>query len=208
MGLKKPRSGADLRPIAEREYARDEAGLGVQLDDPDPALRRWAARDLASHPGAGRRLCARLLVESDPSVREALFTSAAQVGGHAVVDGILPLLRSEQPALRNGAIELLGGLPDVVAPRIQALLQDADSDVRIFTINLLGNLSHPGVPQWLVQVLAREDEINVIGAALEVLAEVGGPETLEPLRAVRARFGDNPFITFAADVAIERIGSA
>jgi HEAT repeat protein len=208
MALKKSGDTATLRRIEPREYPRDLAGLCAQLGDADASVRRWAARDLAQHPQAAPQLCARLFDETDPSVRAVLFSSCSQLGGDAVVDGILPLLRCEDAALRNGAIEVLSGLPEAVAPRIDALLQDSDSDVRIFTLNLMGNLPHPKVPHWLGHVLQFEQEANVIGAALEILAEVGNAELLAPLRTARLRFADDPFITFAADVALDRIEAA
>jgi HEAT repeat protein len=121
---------------------------------------------------------------------------------------LLPLLRSEDAMLRNGAIEVLGSLPDAVAPHIEALLADADGDVRIFSVDLLGLLPHPRVPQWLAQVLERETEVNVVGAALDVLAEVGGPELAGPLRRTLARFADEPYIRFAAELALQRIEAA
>lgn len=208
MALKKSGIASPLRRIEAREFPRDLDGLSAQLEDADASVRRWAARDLAAHPRAAPLLCARLSVETEASVRAVLFSSAATLGGAAVVDGMLPLLRSEDAALRNGAIEVLSGLPAEVAPRIAQLLHDVDSDVRIFTLNLLGDLPHPSVPDWLCQVLADETEPNVIGAALEVLAEVGTPEMREPLRAVRQRFASDPFIGFAVDLALQRIESA
>jgi HEAT repeat protein len=209
MALKKAQPtgpvGTTLRRIEPREYPRDVDGLSAQLVDADAGVRRWAARDLAAHPQAAPRLAARLTDEADASVRAVLFSSLAQIGGPAVVDALLPLLRSEDAMLRNGAIELLAGLPDAVAPRIEALLADADSDVRIFSVNLLGQLPHPRVPQWLAQVLQRETEANVVGAVLEVLAEVGGPELAAPLRQTLARFAGEPYITFAAELVLQRI---
>ncbi len=208
MALKKSGDVSALRRIEPREYPRDLDGLRAQLSDADAGVRRWAARDLAAHPAAASMLCARLFDESDAAVRAVLFSSAAQIGGDEVVDGMLPLLRCEDAALRNGAIEVLAGLPEAVGPRIESLLHDSDSDVRIFTINLLGDLPHAKVPAWLGQVLQSERETNVVGAALEVLAEVGNPELLPALRAARERFADDPFITFAADVALERSEAA
>ena len=113
----------------------------------------------------------------------------------------------EDPNLRNGTIEVLAALPDAVAPHIEALLRDADSDVRIFTVNLLGDLPHPGVPQWLQQVLLNDPAVNVVGAALEVLTEVGTPDSLPALRAVAKRFAGEAFIGFAVSLAAERIGT-
>jgi HEAT repeat protein len=208
MPLKKSTEPAGLRRVEAREYPRDLAGLCAQLEDPDPAVRRWAARDLVAHPPAAARMCARLADEPDDAVRAVLFSSCAQIGGPSVADGLLPLLRSEDAALRNGAIEVLSGLPEAVAPRIETLLRDSDADVRIFALQLLGNLAHAQVPQWLAQVLLQEAEANVVGAALEVLAEVGNAELVEPLRLVRLRFAADPFIAFAVDMALERIEPA
>jgi HEAT repeat protein len=205
MGLKKNTESVGLRQVEPREYPRDLPGLVAQLGDADASVRRWAARDLAAHPEAAGVLCARLNEERDASVRAVLFSSATQLGGAVVVQGMVALLRSEEPALRNGAIEVLASLPDAVAPQVDSLLHDRDSDVRIFTVNLLGDLRHPKVPQWLSQVLMHEPEVNVVGAALEVLAEVGAPETLPALRAAKARFAGDAYIGFSVDLAIERI---
>jgi HEAT repeat protein len=205
MGLKKANDAAVLHPVAQRDYARDMPGLVAQLRDADTSVRRWAARDLAPCPDAARALGSALAAEADSSVREALFTSLSIIGGVDAVDALLPLLRSEDAALRNGAIEGLSHLPEVVGPRIEALLKDADPDVRIFTVNLLGELRHPKVCDWLCQVLEQEAAINVVGAAVEVITEIGRHEHLPALTAAAARFADDPFTAFAIGIARTRI---
>ncbi|PXW98010.1 HEAT repeat protein [Sphaerotilus hippei] len=207
MGLKKAKDAAVLHPVTERDYVRDTQGLMAQLQDADSSVRRWAARDLAQCPEAVTALGAALTREIDGSVREALFTSLCTLGGAAAVDALLPLLRSEDANLRNGAIESLAHLPDVVGSRIDQLLQDTDADVRIFTVNLLGELRHARVGHWLQQVLQAETAINVVGAAIEVITEVGTSMHLAPLAAARSRFSDDPFTTFAIDIARTRIES-
>ncbi|MEY4766288.1 MAG: hypothetical protein RI907_2961 [Pseudomonadota bacterium] len=207
MGLRKANSpSGGLRRVEDRDYERDDAkGLIHQLYDNDPGTRRWAARDLASFPEAGTALAQRLLVELDHSVREVIFTTLTRIGGVAVVDGLLPLLRSEDANLRNGTIEVLSSLPEAVGPRVEALLHDEDPDVRIFTLNLLGDLKHADVHRWLKEVLQQEQHVNVVAAAIEVLAEVGSPKVLPVLAEARRRFPDDPFIGFAADMAQKRI---
>ncbi|MDP4300435.1 HEAT repeat domain-containing protein [Leptothrix discophora] len=207
MPLKKSGAATELHQVETRDYGRDFDGLVAQLRDPEPGVRRWAARDLASEPRAAVAVCARLAEEGDASVRVALFNSATQIGGAAIVQGMVRLLRSEDAGLRNGAIEVLAGLPDAVAPQVDALLRDPDSDVRIFSVNLLGDLRHPNVPQWLAQVLLHDEAVNVVGAALEVAAEVGTAGTLPALRAARERFAADAYISFSVDLAIERIES-
>jgi len=175
------------------------------LVDPDPLKRSAAARALGGRPGHGRALADRLVAETHPRVRQALFTGLSRIGGDEAVDALLPLLRMEDAGLRNGAIEALGHMPESIAPRIDRLLRDHDPDVRIFTVNLLGDLVHPHLAVWLDQVLAQEQHPNVVAAALEVLAEVGSPGHARVLREVIERFPDEPFIGFAAEVALSRI---
>jgi HEAT repeat protein len=208
MPLKRAHGHDGLREVKEREHGRDDGGLLLQLRSGDVEQRRWAARDLMERPACAGALGEHLLREADPSVREAIFTSLSAMANEGAAASLLPLLRSEDAELRNGAIEALAGMPVAVGPRIAALLHDADPDVRIFTVNLLGDLKHPKVPQWLSQVLMHDPAVNVVGAALEVLAEVGLPDTLPALRAAKARFAGDDYIGFSADLAIERIEAA
>lgn len=204
MGLRKPAPSA-LHPVREREHARDLPGLLEQLKNPDPSLRRWAARDLGAHAEAAAALGRALAGEREPSVREALFTSLSTLASESAAEALMPLLRSEDAALRNGAIEALAGMPQAVAPSIERLLHDPDPDVRIFTVNLLGELRHSEVNRWLSQVLAQESQVNVVAAAIEVLAETGGAAERPGLLRVRERFADDPFIGFATELALDRI---
>ena len=208
MGLRKSNTPDPLREVVDRGFPRHVDGLVAQLRGGDAEQRRWAVRDLTSHPQAAAALGAQLLVERDAAVREALFLALGTMASDEAVSALLPLLRSEDARLRNGAIEVLSGLPRVVGPRISALLLDTDVDVRIFTVNLLGELRHEQVTQWLQQVLLSDREVNVVAAAIEVMAETGQPEHIDALRETRRRFADDPFIGFAADVAIERIRAA
>ena len=110
MALKKL-APAPLHAVQPRQHARDLLGLQQQLGDPDPRQRRLAARDLGSFPAAALNLGQALAAESDTSVREALFNSLGQIASDAAVQALLPLLRTEDAGLRNGAIEALAAMP-------------------------------------------------------------------------------------------------
>jgi HEAT repeat protein len=208
MGLRRQHHPDALREVVGREHGRDLPGLLAQLRSGDAEQRRWAARDLAAHPPAAAALGEQLLRETQAAVQQSIFTTLAGLASDEAAGALLPLLRSEDAALRNGAIEALAGMPQAVGPRIAGLLHDADPDVRIFTVNLLGELRHPQVTAWLLQVLAQDAQVNVVAAAIEVLAEVGSPGHAEALRAARARFAGDDFIGFAVEMAIERIEAA
>ena len=49
---------------------------------------------------------------------------------------------------------------------------------------------------------------HVVAAAIEVMTEVGDAQDLPMLRALSTRFDNDPFVGFAADMAIERIEAA
>lgn len=204
MGL--VRKSLEDRPEARaHEPRRDYVELLHQLGDARPQVRRWAAKDLAVHREAGGVLAARLALEDDPTVREALFGALVRIGGREVVDGVVPLLRSEDAELRNGAIDVLKNLPEATRGSIESLLRDADPDVRILAINVLESLRHPQVEAWLLDVLASDPHENVCATAIDLLGEVGTAAALPVLRAVRERF-DSEFMQFACDVATRRIG--
>lgn len=208
MGLRKPAAIEPLREVVEREHARDLPGLLAQLRNGDDDQRRWAARDLAGYPQAAAAMGGHLLTEASTSVRETLFTTLTSFASEEAAIALLPLLRSEDAQMRNGAIEALSSMPRAVAPRVDALLHDTDPDVRIFTVNMLGELRHEKVVPWLEQVLKHEAQVNVVAAAIEVLAEVGSPTDIPALQATIKRFDGDPFIGFAAQMAIERIETA
>lgn len=208
MGLRKSNRPEALREVVEREPPRDAAGLLAQLAADDPAQRRWAARDLAAHAGAAAALGERLLLEPDASVREALFVSLATIGDDAAARALVPLLRSDDAGLRNGAFESLAGMPRALAGCLDPLLHDPDPDVRLLAVQLLGERQDLPTAPALLDVLHHEPLPNVVAAAIEVLAESGEPEHAPALREARRRFEGEPFIGFAVDHALRRIGSS
>lgn len=189
----------------ERQQPRDAAHLLLQLADTSAEARRWAARDLADCPGSAAALVARLQVEPDDSVREVILTTLTRLGDAAAVTGLVQCLRSEDAALRNEVIEAMKQLPAAVAPIMRSLLSDADSDLRIFAVNILESLRHPEVETWLSEVIERDAHVNVCATAVDLLGEVGSRAVLEPLLRLKARFVREPYIQFAADLAIKRI---
>lgn len=196
MGLSRTPSATPLAP-----RAANAAGATTPLP---AAARRQALRALATTEGGAARLVEQLQQEHDRSVREAGFTALLQAPGPATVQALLPLLRSDDAGLRNGALDVLAHLPEPTAAAIDGLLADADPDVRILTVNLLQELQHPGVLGWLLGVLAQEPQVNVVAAAVEVLTELADPRATAPLRAARERFADEPFLAFAIDLALQR----
>jgi hypothetical protein len=59
----------------------------------------------------------------------------------------------------------------------------------------------------LCGVLDEEADANVCAAAVEVLAEVGGPEALPSLRKCAVKFGSSPFLAFSIKAVIDRLAA-
>lgn len=178
------------------------------LGSPHPDERWAAARAAAELPDAAAALAAALPNESDSRVREAMFTSLVRIGTRDSIAGVLPLLRSNDSALRTGALDALRSSPLAVREFLPQLLGDPDADVRILSCELARSLPSEEASRSLCALLAREPEINVCAAAIEVLAEVGDRSALPTLAQCAQRFSQVPFLGFAITLATERITAA
>jgi HEAT repeat protein len=189
----------------ERQQSRDCASLERELENANPMARRWAARDLTDCPSASAALVNRLQREDDVSVREVILSTLTSLADEVAVSGLVACLRSESASLRNEAIEAMKQLPDEVAPIMRGLLADADPDVRIFAVNILETLRHPEVEAWLITVIESDPHLNVCATAVDLLGEVGSAAAREPLLNLKARYADEPYIQFAANLALKRV---
>lgn len=169
----------------------------------DPDVRREAARRLGRDPDAADALGRAFGAERDSGVREAILVALVRIGGAGAVEALLPYLWSDDAALRTGALDALRDLPQS-ADYLPALLDDPDPDLRVLAAEVARAM--PAGPALLCRSLLREHDPNVCAAALDVLAEVGGPDCLPSLRACAERFAAEPFLRYAVATAIARIG--
>ncbi|HEY2007635.1 MAG TPA: HEAT repeat domain-containing protein [Rhizomicrobium sp.] len=167
---------------------------------------RWtAARLLAKDPSSVAALGDALAVETDARVREALFTSLAHIQTADAVGVLLSHLRSPDAAIRAGALDALSSMPQAVESQLPKLLADPDPDVRLLVCEIVRRLPGPVACRYLCDLLARETEVNVCGAAVDALSEVGDDTALPILSDCAARFGAEPFLVFSIKVASSRI---
>jgi hypothetical protein len=179
--------------------------LWTALESPDAATRRHAARDLAADPAAAAALAARLAVEGEPSVREALFGSLVDIGGAGVAALVAPLIRCRDAGLRNAALEALKQLEDAAEAAVDTLLADADPDVRLLAVEVTRAWSSARAGPRLLRIIAADPHVNVCGAAVDVATESGSGDLLPALEALRERFPGDEFLGFAIDVACARL---
>lgn len=191
------------QPAGRLKPSAAEVLCGLGSGNPE---ERWtAARAAAGLPESAGALAAALARETDPRVREAMFTSLARIGTRDSVAGLLPMLRSDDAALRTGALDVLRSSVIATHELLPQLLSDPDVDVRILSCELARGLSSEEASRSLCELLTRETEINVCAAAVEVLAEVGNEAALPVLAQCAQRFPQVPFLTFAIRLATARI---
>jgi len=177
----------------------------AQLAAPEAAARRAAAHALGDWPEAVPVLLCALDVETEQAVRSALLAALGRIGNEEAAAGLAACLRREDAWLRNAAIEVLRGLPGQVAAVIAHLLVDWDRDVRILAVGILDTLRHPSVETWLLQLIEADGDVNVCGAALDVLAEVATDDARAPVTRLLERFDGEPYIAFAGKLVLGRL---
>lgn len=178
------------------------------LTDGDVAQRRHAARTLSRDPDTALALVARLEQEDDKGVRDALFGSLVKIGGVQTAGLVAGLLRSEDASLRGGAVEALKQMRDDAVPVLDTLLGDSDSDTRLLAVEVTRQWPGPTAIPRLLRVMENDPHVNVCGAAVDVVTELGTQDLLLALAALRVRFASDEFLVFAVDVACSRIHAA
>lgn len=207
MGLVKAGSKGTLG-TATSGAAPPEDWVAV-LEHAEPDRRRRAAQALGDRPDAAAALAGRLPHEEAPAVREALLTALVRIGSPQAAAGLVPLLASEDAALRNGALESLQQMPaDAVEPQMDGLAGSDDSDLRIFAVLLAARLGPAERAARLHRALERDPHVNVGLTAAEAVVELGDPAALPALETFAARFPDDPCVAFTVDAARRRFRGA
>lgn len=174
---------------------------------PEERERCYAAMELSNFPREDvvEHLVNRLVEEESRPVQEAIVSTLIAIGTEAVVKRCAELLRSEDAYLRNSAIEVLQLLQHTSLGVVRELLQDPDPDVRLFAVNVLGELKVREAVELLCRVVEEDENINVVAAAVEYLGEMGlRSEDRETVRKAAERFSD-PFLEYAVEVALRKM---
>ncbi len=170
---------------------------------------RWAAvRAAAALPELAAAIAAALPQETDARVREAMFTTLVRIGTRDSIERVATHVALQHSALRTGALDALRSSEAAAREFLPELLADPDADVRLLSCELARSLPSGEASERLCALLAREPEVNVCSAAVEVLAEVGDQSVLPTLEQCAQRFPQAPFLTFAVKLAVDRIAAA
>lgn len=134
---------------------------------------------------------------------------AAQLGHmpsrEAPIEKIMELLKLQNAYVRNLGISILQNFGEAIKYYIVKFLIGDDKDLRIFAVNVLGDVNFAESRDMLIELLENEQDINVAMTAVDYMAEIGQMEDIAQLEEIKSRFIEEPYVSFAIDRAIECI---
>jgi len=114
------------------------------------------------------------------------------------------MLKSDNAYLRNAAISFLQEYGKEAEPFFEKLMNSEDRDIRIFAINILGDVKFEDSLNMLRYFILKEEDINALATAIDYLGEIGEESDIQLLEAIKKEKND-PYIDFVVDNAIRRI---
>jgi len=147
---------------------------------------------------------------NDDNADKAICTKIASVISsmdvdNAPIEEIMDLLKLNNAYIRNLGISILRNFGDSIKYYIVKFLIGDDRDLRIFAINVLGDVDFAESRDMLVELLETEHDINVAMTAVDYMGEIGEEEDIELLESLKERFSDDFYAAFAVDGAIKMI---
>jgi HEAT repeat protein len=144
------------------------------------------------------------LTDSDWWVRKDTIQKLLDYPAESYVGYLIQWLRNDEDALvRNAAMEMLREMGTGALSSLLSLLQDEDSDIRIFSANVLGDLEEPAALDALGRTLRDPDE-NVRTAAVEAIGKIGEEKAVDLL--IEASSDHALWVAMAAIEAMGKIG--
>ena len=123
----------------------------------------------------------------------------------APIEEIMDLLKLNNAYIRNLGISILRNFGTAIKYYIVKFLIGDDRDLRIFAINVLGDVDFAESRDMLVELLENEHDINVAMTAVDYMGEIGEVEDIELLESLKARFNGDVYAEFAVDGAVKLI---
>ena len=114
------------------------------------------------------------------------------------------MLKSDNAYLRNAVITFLQQYGKEAKQFIQKLMNSDDKDIRIFAINILGDVNFEESLDMLREFIKKETDINALMTAIDYMGEIGEEEDIKLLEEIKNKFNDD-YINFGVDLAIDRI---
>lgn len=190
--------------MSNDEFFQSDETILAALAGDEPSAQRSAAFAAGDKKLSKAIPCLAELVQSENlGVLEAAERALLRIRGAKTVSHVAPLLRSENPGVRNSAMSILRAVGGDNFKVLAELTCDADPDIRIFIADILGSVGTHAAFDLLSSRLLLDEEANVRYQAAISLGMIGIPEAAESLRAVLD--DEEEWVRFAAVEALTNI---
>ncbi len=173
----------------------------------DPSKKDYAVEEIVNFEGGPEYLLS--LIAQEEREKNVLTKIASVLSAmdpdEAPIEGIMELLKLDNAYIRNLGISILRDFGTAIKYYIVKFLIGDDRDLRIFAINVLGDVNFPESRDMLVELLENEEDINVAMTAVDYMGEIGEVEDIGLLESLKERFKDDVYANFAVDGAIKMI---
>src|ERR1017187_6289263 len=141
-----------------------------KLACPDEAERIYAAEDIGylNTPDGVGALLQRVAGEPSRAVREAIFQALTRIDADAAIEGAIWLMGSDDPQIRNQAVEVLRHKGARSVPFLSSVMRDGDKDLRKLVLDVLSGVESSGA-EAIYQAALDDPEPNVVITAVENL---------------------------------------
>ncbi|HEX8153441.1 MAG TPA: HEAT repeat domain-containing protein, partial [Thermoanaerobaculia bacterium] len=184
------------------------AQLIEQARSADPDARQKAAFLVAqSSDDRDLPLMFELVGDKDWRVRKTIVDGFVRDARPEVINGLLDALADpENAGKRNSATEALIRIGEpAIRPIVERLRREADADVRLSLVNLLGDLRSADAFEMLLSLIDTEADINIASSIVSSLGKYRDASALPPMiRTLQTR--EDLWLKFHVIEALGEIG--
>ena len=167
----------------------------------------YAVEEIARFDGGGDFLIS--YIDNEDADKRVSTKVAAVISNmdpdDAPIEKIMDLLKLNNAYIRNLGISILRDFGDSIKYYIVKFLIGDDRDLRIFAINVLGDVDFAESRDMLVELLESEEDVNVAMTAVDYMGEIGEVEDIKLLESLKQRFSGEVYVEFAVDGAVTMI---
>lgn len=196
-----------MRPAKKNTETREELKLEDLLKSREVEVRRDAVESLRKLKD--RALAVNLLIQCFQDIDWRVRKSAADIlkgiKNTSVTIKLIDTLYSKNVNTRNSAIEVLTAFGADAVDRLIEGFKAANTDVKKFIIDIIGNISDARVTKFLLnETFDKANDENVKAAAIEHLSKIKSSDVVDNLLSVLK--GDDLFLCYYAVNALGKIG--
>jgi len=205
MALVKKHVAQEIQDLPIFSSLEEAKSFCTQNDD--STKKDYAIEEIVRFPDGPEYLVS--LISNDAREKNVLTKIASVISSmdteDAPIEDIMDLLKLDNAYIRNLGISILRNFGTAIKYYIVKFLIGDDRDLRIFAINVLGDVDFSESRDMLVELLEDEEDINVAMTAVDYMGEIGEIEDIELLESLKSRFNGDFYAEFAVDGAIKMI---